>query len=351
MKKAILAAAVCVFIFAACAESDSGSDKDTVKTLRDKAFEVFNKFNYKDTVDGVSTPRMPLPPEGFDVKPDGVTDGVNYGKVTLRQYRSNSIISYSTGEPTGSVTRNVNVYTPPGYDSGTAYPVLYLLHGIGGNENEWVNSFNPSDNVYAKLNEILSNLIIAGKVKPLIAVIPNVRASNPDIAPTTTEGQYSQENMRAFGNFINDLRNDLMPFIENGEAGYIILEGRENHAIAGLSMGGATTLNIILNEIEDPDVKEKMYEKFGYVGAFSAPGEGFTSAAEAIPKEYRDNTFLMLATGDVDGVIKVEFVRQFKEVITADGITPAYYEIPGGNHGFYVWNNALYYFTQCIFRE
>ncbi|MDR0272997.1 MAG: hypothetical protein LBI27_06740, partial [Clostridiales bacterium] len=127
------------------------------------------------------------PTEGFNQR----HDDVEYGEYTEVEYFSNT---------TGN-TRKCYVYTPPNYDSEITYPVLYLLHGIGGTHTEW-NSGRP--------NVIISNLISTGEVPPFIAVVPNVRAMYDDNTPSEILGA---ENIAAFDNFINDLRDDLMPFI------------------------------------------------------------------------------------------------------------------------------------------
>jgi predicted alpha/beta superfamily hydrolase len=140
------------------------------------------------------------------------------------------------------------VYTPPGYDAAETYPVLYLLHGIGGNHTEWLGG---------EPNNVLSNLLALGEAPPMIAVIPNVRAMKDD---GYQSDMFSAENIAAFDNFINDLRDDLMPFIKEN---YSVSDKREETAIAGLSMGGREALFIGVS----------MPETFGYVGAFCpAPG-------------------------------------------------------------------------------
>jgi len=322
---AILAAAACAFIFVSCSESDTDSGNDPGKTqegdLVESAFKVFDTF--KNT-----TPPY-TPTEGFDVEPEGVTYGVTYGKVTVREYRS-----FSTGNDTTGVMRRVSIYTPPGYDPGTAYPVLFLLHGIGGDHTEWVNGYAQGDGYYAHLNEIMSNLIIEDKAKPMIVVVPNVRAMIPDNAPSDLTGQ---TNVNAFLNFPNDLKNDLIPYIKEN---YIVSEERDQWAIAGLSMGGAVTMNIILDEFG--------YKTFGYFGAFSSANFLMKPISE-FPNDYKKNTFVMLCSGTDDSAINS--VIQFRDDFKAIGVEPAYYELPGGKHGFYVWNNALYHFAQCIFKE
>ena len=221
------------------------------------------------------------------------------------------------------------VYTPPGYDPKKVYPVLYLLHGIGGTHTEWTVE-GPGG--MPKTNEILSNLINAGKAKPMIAVMPNVRAMKPDSVPGN---QTSPEAVAAFHNFINDLRDDLMPFIESN---YPVSSKRYKIAIAGLSMGAMESLHIGC----------KMYETIGYIGAFSsAPAMPLSAEEQTVPDEYKDKTFFMFCCGLQDTTALISH-RSYYNNLTNNGVKTAYYEIPGG-HDFGVWNNGLYYFARCIF--
>jgi len=267
------------------------------------------------------------PPEGFDSK----KDGTDYGTLTEVEYFSK----------TTNAARKCYVYTPFGYDPLVTYPVLYLLHGIGGTHTEWLNG-NP--------NEILSNLIALGEAPPMIAVIPNVRAMHDDSLPPKI---FSYENLDAFDNFINDLRGGLMPFIS---ANYSVSEKREERAIAGLSMGGRESLYIGFSL---PDV-------FGYIGAFSpAPGllpntgslpgsdEDFPGQLAlnefTLPDDYKDKTFILVCNGNQDGLIH-DVPSLYHRALEDNGIRHVYYTIDGG-HDFGVWKNGLYCFAKCIFKE
>ncbi|MDR2953074.1 MAG: InlB B-repeat-containing protein [Treponema sp.] len=261
------------------------------------------------------------PPEGFDARKDGDT----YGTLTEKTY-----FSTTTG-----VNRKCMVYTPPNYDESETYPVLYLLHGIGGTHREWADgSSNGTTFFRSYLLEILSNLINSGDAKPMIAVMPNVRAMNPDSVPSN---QQSPEAVAAFNNFINDLLNDLMPYIK---ANYNISDKREEQAIAGLSMGGMESINI---GVRRPD-------KFGYIGAFSsAPGLPLTAAQMTLQGEYgdyMDNTFILICCGAQDGLASNS--RNYNKQLRDNEVRTAYYEIPG-NHDFRFWNNGLYWFAKSIF--
>ena len=264
----------------------------------DGIFEIFDTFkdeNYS-------------PPSGFDTK----ISGAAYGTLTEKSY---------TSKTTGAI-RKCYVYTPPGYDSKQTYPVLYLLHGIGGTHAEWLDG---------KPNEILSNLINSGKAKPMIVVMPNVRAMNPDSVPSN---QTSTEAVAAFHNFINDLRNDLMPYMKRN---YPVSKRRDECAIAGLSMGAMESLHIGI----------RMPETFGYIGSFSAaPAMPLTAAQMTLPDEWKDNTFFMLCCGTEDNLISQS--QNYNKNLVDNGIRTAYYTITGG-HDFNVWKNGLYYFARCIF--
>jgi len=247
-------------------------------------------------------------PSGFDSK-KGVT-----GKLTEKQYDST----------TTGATRKCYVYTPPEYDPNETYPVLYLLHGIGGTHTEWKEGGNP--------NEILSNLINAGKAKPMIVVMPNVRAKKND---SVSGDVYGQENVNAFNNFINDLKNDLIPFIEKE---YKVSKRRTGRAIAGLSMGGMESLYIGIS----------MPETFGFIGAFSAaPGLLLQSDQMIIPDEYKNKIFIMICCAKDDSLIS--FSRNYNKSLVDNGVKTSYYELETGGHGFDVWKNGLYNFARRIF--
>lgn len=231
-------------------------------------------------------------------------------------------------------TRRANVILPSDYD-GTKkkYPVVYLLHGIGGDENEWKNA-GPA--------YILGNLAAEKQAPQMIAVLPNVRARNND--GNNLEDIFTLEHFHAFDRFAQDLKSSLMPYIKEH---FAILEGRENTAIAGFSMGGRESLYIGLT----------MSEVFGSVGAFS-PAFGIfpytnNSVTEAglfqkenfrIQEEYKDNTFLMIMTGDHDDIVGNEPVR-YHEALQENGTEHVFYVTRGG-HDFKVWSNGLYNFIK-----
>src|ERR1035437_5850832 len=128
-------------------------------------------------------------PLGFDI----VREGILHGKIDTITYNSKTV----------GVKRKALIYTPPGYSKDKKYPVLYLLHGIGGDEKEWFNQGQPQ--------VILDNLYAEKKVEPMIVVLPNGRAMKDD---RSTGNIMAPDKVQAFANFEKDLLNDLIPFIE-----------------------------------------------------------------------------------------------------------------------------------------
>lgn len=172
---------------------------------------------------------------------DYAVNPVPHGTVSLQWYAS----------PTVAATRRVAVYTPPGYEGGTArYPVLYLLHGGSGDEDAW--------NACGRAAQILDNLIAQGRARPMIVVMPNAnttRIAAPDLVPAPPSLPASRDPAR-FPRFPESLVKDLVPFID---ATYRTLADREHRAVAGLSVGGAQTMYAAFNHLD----------QFAWVAAFS----------------------------------------------------------------------------------
>src|SRR5262249_23714093 len=143
-------------------------------------------------------PAFPEPPSGFDAE----RSDAPHGRLEMITYESKSV----------GTTRKMLVYTPPGYTTEKKYPVLYLLHGIGGDETEWRR--------FARPNVVVDNLIAEGKVRPMIVVMPNGRAQKND----RPEGNIYAA-APAFAAFEQDLLKDVIPTIE---ARYSVLPDRED---------------------------------------------------------------------------------------------------------------------------
>jgi enterochelin esterase-like enzyme len=267
---------------------------------------------YRDKKDSIKDGSDPFAvPSGFDKRIPGYT----YGTLTEKSYPSST-----TGEK-----QKCYVYTPPGYNTKRTYPVMYLLHGIGGTHAEWKDEGN--------INGLLSNIINIGEAKRMIVVMPNIRVMNPNIVPSDV---YKTENVNVYNNFINELKNDLMPFIEKK---YKVSKERTGRAIAGLSMGGMESLNIGIS----------MPETFGFIGAFSAaPSLPFSAEQMKLPDEYKNNTFILLCCGLEDGLLS--FSKDYNKHLVDNGVKTTFYTIPGG-HDFGVWKNGLYNFARRIFKK
>lgn len=254
---------------------------------------------------------FPVAPEGYDK----VRDNIAHGKIETVEYASKTV----------GTTRKMMVYTPPGFSVSKKYPVLYLLHGIGGDELEWFNNGHPE--------VILDNLYAEKKLTPMIVVLPNGRAMKNDRA----EGNiYAPEMQAAFANFEKDLLNDVIPFIESK---YPAIPQRESRALAGLSMGGGQSLNFGLGNLNT----------FAWVGGFSsAPNTKTPEILIPNPTETAQKLKLLwISCGDQDGLIS--FSQALHKYCVANKV-PHVWNVEPGKHEFPVWKNDLYRFSQLIFK-
>lgn len=265
----------------------------------------------------------PLAPDGFDVRGDGVAEG----QVERIEYDS-SIVEGK---------RPALVYTPPGYTPEQSYPVLYLLHGIGGNETHWT-EFGASD-------AILDNLIAGDEAVPMIVVMPHGRASNEPEVQFGRGGRGGgggpgrggmDVEFRAYAAFERELIDDLIPFIE---ANYSASSDREDRAIAGLSMGGGQSLNFGLGNLD----------VFASVGGFSSAPNTMQPAALVPDPAQASRTLdlLWVSCGDEDGLFNIsEGVHDY----LADNDVPHVWQVDAGGHTFPVWKNDWYHFARLVFQ-
>jgi enterochelin esterase-like enzyme len=250
-------------------------------------------------------------PKGFDQE----SAATAHGKIDTISYASKTV----------GTTRKALVYTPPSFSKNKKYPVLYLLHGIGGDEKEWLKGGSPQI--------ILDNLLAEGKIKPMIVVMPNGRAIKDDRA---TGDVMAPDKVQGFANFERDLLDDLIPFIEKT---YPTLTDRENRAIAGLSMGGGQSLNFGLGNLD----------KFAWVGCFSsAPNTKTPEVLVPNPEEAKKKLKLLwISCGDADGLLN--FSKRTHDYLFKNNVPHIYYIEPGV-HDFKVWKNGLYMFSQFLFK-
>lgn len=255
-------------------------------------------------------PIAPPAPAGFNQPRQGVAQG----RIETVEYNSTTV---------GTVRRAL-VYLPPNYSADQRYPVLYLLHGIGGDEEEWNRGANPQ--------AILDNLIADDQAVPMIVVMPNGRAQPNDRA----EGNIMAA-APAFARFEQDLLVDLIPFIEQR---YPVRTDRENRALAGLSMGGGQSLNFGLGNLD----------RFAWVGGFSsAPNTRQPDALVPDPQKAREMLKLLwISCGDADGLFAIS--QRTHAYLKEHEVPHLWHVHPGGGHDFQVWSQDLYQFAQRIFR-
>ncbi|MGA2267712.1 MAG: alpha/beta hydrolase-fold protein [Bryobacteraceae bacterium] len=277
---------------------------------------------------------------------------VPHGQVSQRWYYS---------KVTGK-WRRCYVYTPPDYESNSRprYPVLYLLHGWGENEQGW--------HTQGHVDFIMDNLIAEKKAKPMLIVMDNLNAVKPgedaslysargiiarptmaDVAPAAGAGRGAPAAGRGgfptnWGTVFTEMMfTDLIPMVERT---YRALPGRENRAMAGLSMGGGQTFTTALNNLD----------RFAYLGGFSGScgGRGGTfdpkttcAGAFADPASFNKKVkVLFLGIGSVEGPGTKEFSEQLRKA----GIKNVYFESPGTAHEWLTWRRCLNDFAPRLFK-
>jgi enterochelin esterase family protein len=227
------------------------------------------------------------------------------------------------------------VYTPPGFDphSSKKYPVLYLLHGYSDEPSAWT--------FMGKANIILDNLIAAGKAKPMIVVMP---WGYGDMRVITQGWMSWRDPSLVKSNFMNfgaALYQEFMPMVKQQ---YPISDKREEHAIAGLSMGGAETLLVGLNHTDD----------FAWIGSFSAGGIGgdhfeplFPAVTQSGAQIQSRLKLLWIACGTEDGLNTPN--QNFIAWLQSKGMQPTAIHTPG-MHAWMVWRDNLSHFAPLLFQ-
>ena len=251
------------------------------------------------------------PSFGYDM----VRYSIAHGKIDTITYPSKTV----------GTSRRALIYTPPGFSKNVKYPVLYLLHGIGGDEKEWLKGGQPQ--------VIFDNLYADNKIEPMIVVMPNGRAMKDDRAVGNI---FDKEKVEAFATFEKDLLKDLIPYIEKN---YPVIKDAGHRAIAGLSMGGGQSLNFGLG---NPD-------EFAWVGGFSsAPNTKTPEELVPNPSVIKDKLKLLwISCGDKDGLIT--FSQRTHDYLKSKNVPHIYY-VDHGYHDFNVWKNSLYMFSQLLFK-
>lgn len=235
--------------------------------------------------------------------------------------------------PTLGKQRRMTVYTPAGYEKNTRtkYPVLYLLHGSGGDEDAW------SD--LGRAVQILDNLIAEGKAEPMILVMPNGVYFN-QAAPGVAVNMFQPTISNSRSQSTVEVENSFPDIIKYIESNYRVRKDKNSRAVAGLSMGGR----------QSAALSRKYPDMFGYVGMFSGvvppavDAEGNDKALDAVfaagPKLY------WIGCGKTDGVMKNSLL--LKEYCEDKGYPVTFYESEGG-HIWRNWREYLTVFAQKIF--
>ena len=251
----------------------------------------------------------PEPPSGIDAN----RAEIPHGKLEMVEYDSKTV----------GTRRKMQVYTPPGYSPDKKYPVLYLLHGIGGDETEWQR--------YAAPNLLLDNLLAEGKATPMIIVLPNGRAQKND-----RPGENIYADAPAFAAFEQDLLKDVIPAIETR---YSVQADREHRGLAGLSMGGGQSLNFGLAHLDT----------FAWIGGFSsAPNTNPPTELVPDPAAAREKLKLLwVSCGNKDGLLHIS--QGVHAYLKAKSV-PHVWNVDDHAHDPTEWKNNLYYFLQSVFR-
>lgn len=254
---------------------------------------------------------------------------VPHGTVAKRWYES----------PGNGKSRRITIYTPPGYESGnSSYPVLYLLHGMGGDEEAW-----PT---LGRATQIIDNLIAAGKAKPMIIVMPNGNVAQEAAPGESSEGFYKPA-FRLPNTMDGKYEETFIDIINFVDKNYRTVRNKSGRAIAGLSMGGFHSFHI-----------SRYYpDTFDYVGLFSAaimPNENVKSGVY----ENIDETLLKQKQNGYKlywiGIGKDDFLYQantdFRKKLDGMNFKYAYRESDGG-HTWRNWRVYLSEFLPLLFNE
>ncbi|MCC7009729.1 MAG: esterase [Acidobacteria bacterium] len=312
-------------------------------------------WSYRFVVNGVPA----VDPQNGNVTRDGIrvenillVPGAESALYQNRDVPHGTLAGVWYESPTLKIRRRMQVYTPPGYEtSQTQYPVLYLLHGYGGDENEWTG--------LGRTAQIMDNLIAAGRALPMIVVMPNGHAAER-MAPGTgpVEGQTPRpqpavgppaaappaaaapataatRGMVLGGTYPDSFMTDVVPFVERS---YRVAPGPGNRAVAGLSMGGMHTLAI---STANPGA-------FRYIGIFSHASridDAVIPRLEALRAAAPGLVYMAVGVDD----FLLENSRALLQRMKGVGLTPMYRETPGA-HTWFVWRQYLADFAPRLFR-
>lgn len=241
------------------------------------------------------------------------------------------------------MNRRMYVYTPAGYDRNNRnvkYPVLYLLHGGGGDEDAW--------STLGRTCQILDNLIAEGKAKPMIVVMPN---GNPNQYAAQTLGIAVKSDVRQYASGFDNytsLVSDILPYVEKN---YNVIRNRRGRAVAGLSMGGGQSFFIAFRNV-DTFANVGIFSS-GLIGASAIGGQPFDAEAlvpgmYSTPKKFNRFDVIYLSCGEQD--TRIDGMLEFKNKLEEKGYNGVVWEQYPGAHEWKVWRRNLSAFVQQIFR-
>jgi enterochelin esterase family protein len=247
--------------------------------------------------------------------------------------------------PTLKMQRRMTIYTPAGYDKGSNYPVLYLMHGAGGDENAW--------SELGRAAQILDNLIATGKAKPMIVVMPNGNTDCQAAPGEWSRGMYQPTFMGSVNQkAIATMDESFMDIVKYVESHYKVAKNKKNRAISGLSMGGGHTF-----------ATSKRYpDTFNYIGLFSAGLHISGDRTKSFYQLLQENTEVQKQLARLFAskpalywiaIGKTDFLYQqnsdLRKYLDEKGYPYEYLETDGGH----IWRNWRIYlteFAQKIFK-
>lgn len=320
MKKYLLFGWLCIStVLISCTKKPIEKTIEIIEVKEEKKVDYIEKFQIRNGL-VIDSPR--------DV--NSMREGLTYGKVEHVIYHSN----------TCNMDRGFNILLPASYDGSKKFPVIYFQHGIFGDEHVML---NDAEN---RFKELTTNLAADGVAKEVIIVFGNMYAStDPDLKPA-----FDEKATAPYDNYINELTNDLMPYVESH---YAVLTGRENTAICGFSMGGRESIYIGLNRTD----------LFGYIGAI-APAPGLVPTKDwamthsgmyksEADMKYADGYILpelfMVCCGTGDKTVG-QYPKSYHKILEQNGIEHLWFEVMNADHNSHAIRSGFYQFMIRVFQ-
>ena len=293
-------------------------------------------YGYKFIVDGVTIPdpaNLMVCRDGSVLTTKFLIPGDRADLYAIHDVPHGTVAHVWYPSPVGGFDRRMTVYTSAGYEANTKtrYPVVYILHGIGGDEDSWL--------THGRAAQILDNMIASGKVKPMIAVFTNGNISQQAAVHQTGNGYIHQTTMlpKTMEGTFETAFGEVVSFIDKN---YRTIAKKQSRAICGLSMGGFHSLYISAN---NPDL-------FGYVGLFSA-AVGVTDESVSpiyqnldakLAKQFAGKPFYFIACGNTDFLYQSN--KEYMAKLDKAGYPYTYLETGGGH----IWRNWRVYLTEYL---